>query len=205
MVHSITRRPHECVTCELRPSRGFCNLHQDALLKFASIGEQLLLDQGVMLFREGTASCAVFVICTGQVSFCTSKAGKTLILKIANPGEVLGLGPVVSGSRYLLTAETIQPAELKRIRREEFLDLLENHPEAGLHAAKALSEEYTTAFFDARRLALSGSAAARTASVLLDWAEPHAQATPRCASLCRLPTKSYPTWWAAPAKRLHAC
>lgn len=170
VLHSITRRPHECMTCELRPSRCFCNLHQDALLKFASIGEQLLLDPGEMLFREGTAGCAVFVICTGQVKLsCTSKAGKTLILKIANPGEVLGLGPVVSGSRYLLTAETIQPAELKRISREEFLDLLENHPEAGLHAAQALSEEYTTAFFDARRLALSGSAAARTASVLLDW------------------------------------
>jgi CRP/FNR family transcriptional regulator, cyclic AMP receptor protein len=170
VLHSITRRPHECMTCELRPSRCFCNLHQGALRKFASIGEQLLLDQGAMLFREGAASSAVFVICTGQVKLSsTSKAGKTLILKIANPGEMLGLGPVVSGSKYLLSAETIQPTELKRIRREEFLDLLENHAEASLHAAKALSAEYTTAFFDARRLALSGSAAARTASVLLDW------------------------------------
>jgi CRP/FNR family cyclic AMP-dependent transcriptional regulator len=165
-----TRRAHECLTCELRASRTFCNLHQDALRKFAGIGEQLLLEQGVTIYREGTASSGVFVICTGQVKLsCTSKAGRTLILKIADPGEVLGLGSVLSGSRHLLTAETIQPTELKSIRREEFVPFLEDQAEAGFHAAKALSEEYKTAFFDARRLALSGSAAARTASVLLDW------------------------------------
>jgi CRP/FNR family cyclic AMP-dependent transcriptional regulator len=32
-----------------------------------------------------------------------------------------------------------------------------------------LSEEYKSAFFDARRLALSGSTAGRLAGVLLDW------------------------------------
>jgi CRP/FNR family transcriptional regulator len=38
-----------------------------------------------------------------------------------------------------------------------------------LHAAKSLADEYKAAFFDARRLALSGSAAGRLASVLLEW------------------------------------
>jgi CRP/FNR family cyclic AMP-dependent transcriptional regulator len=168
--YPTTRRAHECIHCELRASRTFCNLHHDALRKFARIGEQVLLEEGTTIYREGTASSGVFVICTGQVKLsCTSKAGRTLILKIAYPGEVLGLGSVLSGSRHLLTAETIQPTEVKRIRREEFLTFLEDQPEASFHAAKALSEEYKTAFFDARRLALSSSAAARTATVLLDW------------------------------------
>ena len=128
---------------------NFCNLHQDALLKFAAIGEQLLLEEGVTIYREGAASSGVFVICTGQVKLsCTSKAGRTLILKIANPGEVLGLGSVLSGTRHLLTAETLQPSELKSVSREEFLPFLEDQSEAGFHAAKALSEEYKTAFFD---------------------------------------------------------
>jgi CRP/FNR family transcriptional regulator, cyclic AMP receptor protein len=38
-----------------------------------------------------------------------------------------------------------------------------------MHAARALSDEYRAAFFDVKRLALSVSAAARLASVLLDW------------------------------------
>jgi CRP/FNR family transcriptional regulator len=85
------------------------------------------------------------------------------------PGDVLGLGAVISGSKYEVTAETVQPTEIKKIRRDEFLTFLKNHADASLHAAKSLSEEYKAAFFDARRLALSGSAAGRLAGVLLDW------------------------------------
>ena len=66
-------------------------------------------------------------------------------------------------------AKTILPTQVKRIRRDEFLAFLERHGQASMHAAKALSEEYKSAFFDARRLALSTSAAGRLASVLLDW------------------------------------
>ena len=101
--------------------------------------------------------------------FCNSREGKTLILKIAMPGDVLGLGAVISGATYEVTAETIEPAQIKNIQRDEFLQFLHKHGEGSLHAAKALSEDYKAAFFDARRLALSGSVAGRLAGVLLDW------------------------------------
>ncbi len=148
----------------------FCNLDTTALTDFESIGVQANLPRGAKVFQEDEPSNRVFVICTCQVKLsCTSKEGKTLILKIAMPGDVLGLGAVISGSRYEVTAETIEPTEIKSIRRGDFLLFIPKHGEARLHAAKALSEEYKAAFFDARRLALSGSAAGRPASVLLDW------------------------------------
>ena len=122
------------------------------------------------LFREDGPCYTVFVICTGQVKLsCTSREGRTLILKIAMPGDVLELGTVISGSSYEVTAETIEPSQINSIRREDFLAFLEKHGEASLHAAKSLSEEYKAAIFDARRLALFGSAAGRLAGVLLDW------------------------------------
>lgn len=158
------------MSCEHRSLRMFCNLDGSALADYAAIGTELSFTKGSILFREGGQGSGVFVICTGRVKlFCTSKEGKTLLLKIAMPGEVLGLGAVISGSAYEVTAETLQPTELKSIRREPFLRFLEAHGEGSLHAAKALSEEYKAAFFDARRLALSGSAAGRLAGVLLDW------------------------------------
>lgn len=148
----------------------FCNLDKAALTDYAAIGTELQFTKGATLFEEGSRSSGVFVVCTGQVKlFCTSKEGKTLILKIAMPGDVLGLGAVISGSPYEVTAETLQPTEIKSIRRDQFLFFLEKHGEGSLHAAKALSEEYKAAFFDARRLALSGSAAGRLAGVLLAW------------------------------------
>jgi CRP/FNR family transcriptional regulator len=156
--------------CELRSLRMFCNLNDRALLDFNSIGVTASLPRGATLFQEDEPSGGVYVICTGQVKLsCSSRDGRTLILKIAMPGDVLGLGAVISGSRYEVSAQTLQPVEIKSIRRDEFLAFLSRNGEASLNAAKALSEEYKAAFFDARRLALSGSAAGRLASVLLDW------------------------------------
>ena len=167
---SKARSMHHCDTCELRPLRMFCNLSAEAFADFGSIGVHATPPKGARLFQEDGRSNGVFVICNGQVKLsCTSREGRTLILKIAMPGDVLGLGAVISGSRYEVTGETTEPTQIKSIRREDFLAFLEKHGEACLHAAKSLSEEYKAAFFDARRLALSGSAAGRLAGVLLDW------------------------------------
>jgi CRP/FNR family cyclic AMP-dependent transcriptional regulator len=156
-----------CSSCEHRTHRMFCNLSETALADFDAIGVQMLLAKGVILFREHDPGDSVLVICSGQVKLsCSSREGRTLILKIAVPGDVLGLGAVISGSRFEVTAETIEPVHVKKIRRSDVIGFFERHGEASMHA---LSEEYKSAFFDARRLALSGSAAGRLASVLLDW------------------------------------
>lgn len=170
-IHLRTRSTNDCRSCELRSLRMFCNLNDAALEKFQSIGVAMVAQKGTKLFSEDQTCGSVFVICTGQVKlFCTSKEGKDMILKIALPGDVLGLGAMLANANYEVTAEVIEPAHLKRIRREEFLLFLKEHGEGSMHAAQALSEEYKAAFFDVRRLALSVSAAARLASLLLEWA-----------------------------------
>ena len=148
----------------------FCNMNPETLAGYESIGIQLSHKKGVKLFEEETPCTGVFVLCGGRVKLsCTSREGKTLLLRIAVPGDVLGLGAVISDSRYEVTAETLEPTQLKSIRREEFLAFLSRFGEASMHSAQALSKEYRSAFFDARRLALSDSAAGRLAGVLLDW------------------------------------
>ncbi len=160
----------DCTHCEYRTLRMFCNLSPEELKDFDKIGTQLKLPKGAILFQEDDPSQSVAVICDGQMKLsCTSREGKTLILKIAVSGDVLGLGAVISGSRYEATAEALEPTLIKTIRKDEFVAFLGRHGEASMHAAKALSEEYKSIFFDARRLALSPSAAGRLASVLLDW------------------------------------
>lgn len=159
-----------CVNCDHRSLRMFCNLDGPALEAYASIGEGSSLPKGVLLFTEDGQSDDVFVICTGQVKlFCTSKQGRTLILKLAMPGDVLGLGAVIAGTPYEVSAETMEPTQIKAIKRPDFLAFLARHGEGSLHAARALSVDYKAAFVDARMLALSGSAAARLAALLLDW------------------------------------
>ena len=81
---------------------------------------------------------------------------------------MLGLDAVVSESCHEVTAETILPTEVKYIQLNEFLSFLQRHGEASLQAAKLRSEEYEMALFDARTLAISGTAAGRLAGLLLD-------------------------------------
>jgi CRP/FNR family transcriptional regulator len=164
--HSI-----DCTNCEYRSLRVFCNLSSEALQDLETIGVHASLPKGTILFQEEDPSQHVSILCEGQVKLsCTSREGKTLILKIAVPGDVLGLGAVISNTPYEVTAEAIEPILIKNLRKNVFLAFLERHGgEAGIHAAKSLSEEYKTAFFDARRLALAPSAAGRLASVLLEW------------------------------------
>jgi CRP/FNR family transcriptional regulator len=148
----------------------FCKLDEKALEEFNSLGILSQSPTGSTLFEEETPVGSVFVVCHGRVKlFSTSRQGKTLILKIALPGDVLGLGAVMSGSSYEVTAETVEPTQLKVIPQDEFLTFIHKYGEASVHAAQALSAEYRTAFFDARRLALSESSASRLASLLLEW------------------------------------
>jgi CRP/FNR family cyclic AMP-dependent transcriptional regulator len=160
----------DCRNCEYRSLRMFCNLDGEALAHFAACGTEINYPKGKTLFREHGDVDGVFVVCTGQVKLSsTSREGKTLILKVAMPGDVLGLGAAIAGTAYEVTAETLAPTQIKSIRQEEFIAFLKTYGEASLHAAKALSDDYKGAFVDVRRLALSGSAAGRLAGVLLEW------------------------------------
>jgi CRP/FNR family transcriptional regulator, cyclic AMP receptor protein len=169
-LQSANRIHCDCEHCEYRSLRMFCNLNAEALVEFDSVGVHSEIATGAKVFDEETPVSNVYVVCHGGVKLSsTSQQGKTLILKIALPGDVLGLSAAVSGSRYEVTAVAIEPTRLKSMPREEFLAFLQRHGQASMHATQALSEEYRTAFFDARRLALSASSASRLASLLLEW------------------------------------
>ncbi|HKF48371.1 MAG TPA: Crp/Fnr family transcriptional regulator [Terracidiphilus sp.] len=162
--------PEDCASCEHRHLRMFCNFTPDALKDYGRIGMMMSHSRGAKLFSEGDTARNVFIICFGQVKISsTSRDGKTMILKIAGPGDVMGLSAVLANVPHEVTAEAIEPCQVKTIRKQEFVDFLGHHGIASMHAAQSLSGEYLNVFHDAKRLALSGSAAGRLARLLLDW------------------------------------
>ena len=179
MPKSQVRRPPKCTECVYRESRMFCNLSPKVLKEFEKLGLQMMLPRGSVLFREDDRSSGIVIVCSGKVKlFCTSRQGKILIIKIALPGDVLGLGAVLSGNPHETTAETLEPCTIKHIPREEFLAFLERHGQASIHTAKSLAEEYRSTFLDARRLALAPTVAGRVASVLLELGRSSANGRP---------------------------
>ena len=160
----------DCLLCKLRQSGYFCNLPPASLQELDKIKYASAYPQGAVLFVEGQAPRGVYMICGGRVKLSTtSRDGKTLILRIAQAGEVLGLHATVSGKPYELTAEALQPCQLDFIRREDFLRFLQNHADACLNAAQHLSKNCQSAYEMIRSLGLSHSVAEKLARLLLEW------------------------------------
>ena len=126
--------------------------------------------EGAVVLMEGQAPRGVFVVCQGRVKLMTTNAdGKTLIVKIAQPGEVLGLQAVVTGEAYELTAETLQPSQLAYISRENFLRFLRTHGDACLRATQHLSGDCHSAYEVIRSIGLCHSVAGKLARLLKQW------------------------------------
>ena len=167
-----------CLTCKVRAERIFCNLPAAALLSFESIKYATAYPKGAVLFVEGQSPRGIFVLCKGRVklSLCSTD-GKTLIFKIVEPGEVLGLSASVTGKPYEVTAETVDPCQVNFVKRDDFLRFLRENSEACLRVAEQLSEKYNSACREIRSLALSHSAAEKLAKLLLDWCASSGEAT----------------------------
>ena len=161
----------KCSDCQYRGLRTFCNLGEAALQRFEEIGSPVSLPGRAILFQESQRSNAVFVVCTGQLKLTTtSKDGRTMILRLALPGDVLGLSATLGDMPYEVTAETVEPTHLRSIRKPDFLAFLADFSEVGQKTSSSLAREYRAVYLDARRLALSSSAAGRLAQLLIDWA-----------------------------------
>jgi CRP/FNR family transcriptional regulator, cyclic AMP receptor protein len=159
-----------CLLCKLRDTGFFCNLPKLSLQELERVKYATAYPQGAVLFLEGQAPRGVYVICSGRVKLSTtSRDGKTLILRIAQAGEVLGLHATVSGKPYELTGETLQPCQLDFIRREDFLRFLQHHADACLNAAEHLSKNCQSAYEMIRSLGLSHSVSEKLARLLLEW------------------------------------
>jgi CRP/FNR family cyclic AMP-dependent transcriptional regulator len=159
-----------CVTCKLREDRLFCNLKGAALQELDRIKFSTSYPAGSVLFAEGEQPRGVMIICQGRVKLSMSSAnGKTLIVKIAEAGEVLGLSATIAGQPHDITAETIDPSQLNVIRRDDFHRFLSKYPDACLKAAQELSSVHNTACHEIRMLGLSQSVPERLARLLLDW------------------------------------
>ncbi|HTM88797.1 MAG TPA: Crp/Fnr family transcriptional regulator [Terriglobales bacterium] len=159
-----------CLICNLRSERFFCDLPRTALAAFEKIKYSSAVPAGAVLFVEGQSPRGMYVLCRGRVKLSTtSREGKTLILRIAEPGEVLGLHATVSGKPYELTAETLQASQLNFVKREDFLHFLQEHGDACLRAAQHLSQNCQSAYEMIRSLGLSHSVTEKMARLLLEW------------------------------------
>jgi CRP/FNR family transcriptional regulator, cyclic AMP receptor protein len=125
---------------------------------------------GAVLFAEAQAPRGVFIVRRGRVklSICGSD-GRTLILRIVDPGCPLGVAAVVSGRPYEATAETQEPCEISFLRQTDLLRLMRLHGELALWVTQHISQDYASTCREIRDLILSDSASEKLARLLVGW------------------------------------
>jgi CRP/FNR family transcriptional regulator, cyclic AMP receptor protein len=150
--------------------QAFCNLRGEASARFDAMGMCMSYCRGEVLFAEGELAPNIFILRSGRIKLSvTSRDGKTIILKIAEGGQILGLSAALTSCEHEVSAEALEPCCVMVVRTQDFLHLLENYPEAAKEATRCVLKEYKVVFLDICRLALPETVAGRVADLLLDW------------------------------------
>jgi CRP/FNR family cyclic AMP-dependent transcriptional regulator len=166
------------VTYPHREDRLFCNLTPAGVQRLSEITSASSYPKGTTLFVEGQSPRGVFILLAGRVKLSTSSIdGRTLIVRISEPGEVLGLPATITGTSYELTAAVVESVQTNFISRADFLEFLREHGEVSLRVAQQLGASYRAAITEMRSIGLSRSAGEKLARFLLDWCVSHGNAT----------------------------
>jgi CRP/FNR family transcriptional regulator, cyclic AMP receptor protein len=161
-----------CLECTFREQRLFCDLPHEAVAKFQSIKATSVYPKGTLLCLEGQPPRGIYVLCTGRAKLSTtSSEGRTIILRIAEPGEVLGLAAAVSSAPYEATIEILETSQANFVSQSDFVRFLQEFPEVGMKVAQQLTHNCKCAYDEIRSIGLSNSVPERIAKLLLAWSQ----------------------------------
>lgn len=150
--------------CAVRQDRTYSAMSVETIRAFNGITEESALGKGALLFSEGRPCQGVYILGDGRakLSVC-SESGKRLMLRVAGPGEILGLGANLSGDAYEFTAELLDAAQVSFIKRKDLLKFLRENPPICMEVVHRLSEDLHGAYERVRSIGLNRARRARVA------------------------------------------
>jgi len=108
-----------------------------------------------MLLLEGETPAGVYILHSGEVDLLfAARNGNVKPLRVATPGQILGLSAVVMQGPNDCSAITRVPCEVGFIPRDEFLRVLEERPSVWFSVLRLLSNDLNAVYDDMRALAV---------------------------------------------------
>lgn len=116
----------------------------DALVDLATLERCIA---GKVLFREGEEPRGIYILYSGQVDLIySSRNGYTKPLRVAEPGQILGVSDVVARRSHDCTATCRTGVELGFIPRDEFLRSLDTNPAVWFGVLQLLSQDVNSCY-----------------------------------------------------------
>ncbi len=127
----------------------------ESLKAFDEIKSLTFYPRSTVLFAEGRPVRGIYILCDGRakLSIC-SDTGKRLTLRVAGPGEVLGLGAALSNSPYEVTAELLDNSQVVFVRKKELAKFLREHRTVCLEIVRMLSQDLHVAYERVRSIGM---------------------------------------------------
>ena len=160
-----------CESCRKTPGGFLSSLSPDALQAFDAAKYTSSYPPGAVLSLEGQESSGVLLLCKGRVKLTmTGSDAKSIIVRIAEPGELIGLDDAIADKPSAMAAETFDPCVVHVIKREVLRTLMRRHQDLCVAVAEQLSRQYRSACSHIRSLGLSRTASEKIVHFLLEWA-----------------------------------
>ena len=141
---------HRIVRHEVIPVTTQTVMH-DALAEIATLER---CSAGKVLFRDGEEPRGIYILESGQVDLIyASRSGHTKPLRLATPGQILGVSDVVARRCHDCTATCRTSVELGFIPRDEFLRVLDTNPSVWFRVLQLLSEDVNSCYDCMRSIA----------------------------------------------------
>jgi CRP/FNR family cyclic AMP-dependent transcriptional regulator len=126
--------------------------------------------RGEVLFAEGEPARGVYVLRSGRATVSISSSeGRVVMLRLAQPGDVLGINAVLQDSFYEATVKTLEPCRTEFIARAELLEIVKQNRAGADVMLTMLSRELTELTERVKSLVLPQTVRGRLARLLLEW------------------------------------
>lgn len=135
--------------CEL------CNIRMDSIFEGLDTAEQEKASankscqkykRGEVIFHEGQRPSGLFCIHHGKVKvFKLGDEGREQIVRLANPGDVLGYRALIGGEAYKASAAALEDCVICFIPSSIIFDMLENDPEVSFRMMRIFSNDLRNA------------------------------------------------------------
>jgi CRP-like cAMP-binding protein len=127
------------------------------------------------LYHEETPALGLYVLCRGRIKVSRADGnGREQILRLVDPGGVLGEEVLIEGARYVGTARALEESLAAFVARGDLLRLLRTHDGLGVSLLLHLARELVSIQTHLTRVALA-DARSRLATLLLDLSRRYGQ------------------------------
>ena len=131
----------QSVLSAMRSCRFFETLDEETLRLIRPTARRVLQPRNTVVFHEGEPCRGLYIVESGAIKIYRESAdAREHVIYIASPGDAFGEAALLLGRGYPASAAAVQDSALILLRKDDFLQLLREHPDISFRMMAAMAE-----------------------------------------------------------------